>query len=510
MKSLFPKALWFVIAMILMSSCTKDDIFPNPTPTDPVPTTPTELGLVRFVADADLAGQPYHTSNLTAVVSISNEKNEEVVSEKMLSLSLAGTVKTETLQLPVGNYKLTRFRLVYGSVNTHFATPKAGSAKASAIQKPLDMTFNVIKTSSDVAVEVVRVQTGERPLAFGYPVGSFDNNQEEDNPYFKMKIKAIMQIGDVLYDSIPASLALTTWDKSGEMTTSYISLKAGVNEITLLKAASKFQFRVDKWGIWDVMTLDRKDVDEGTVYTFGGSKAAKKLKSEISSKLVDGKYVADAKTDYLYDGSGNLSSALYYLKRSNNTPYLAMEDEFKYAGVKLEKITRFDRENNSIIGFTSFDYNSQGKVTAISQKENGVETKASVEYRYDPKQEINIRYEYPGRTTTMNYFMQFYSGNMIESSAASSNHNSEMGRYSYDFNINPYIHMKWPNLFLSNTSKNNRTSQQKTYYGNFPTAEPYSYNYTYDADGYPKEVIKHFKSYTNNTFLFSTKTVYVY
>jgi hypothetical protein len=508
MKTSLLNFISFLFIVILLASCSKDHILPEPA--EPVPTNPAEFGLFRFIADVDLTGQPYHTSNLAAVVSISNEKNEEVVSEKMLSLTLNGNVITENIQLPVGNYKLTKFRLVYGSANTHFATPKTGSVKASTIQKPLDMTFTVTKIGSDVPVEVVRVQAGERPTVFGYPVGSFDNNQEENNSYFKMKIKAIMQIGDVLYDSIPASLALTTWDKNGEMTTSYISLKAGVNEISLLKAASKFQFRVDKWGTWDVMTLDRKDVEEGTVYTFGGSKAAKKLMSEITYKLVDGKYVADTKTDYLYDGSGNLSSVLYYLKRSNNTPYLAMEDEFEYAGGKVAKINRFDKENNSLIGFTSFGYNSQGKVTSILQKENGVETKATVEYSYKPKQEINIRYEYPGKTTTMNYFMQFYGGNMIESTAATSNHNSEMGRYSYDFNINPYIHMKWPNLFLSNTSKNNKTSQQKTYYGNYPTAEPYSYNYTYDADGYPKEVIKHFKSYTNNSFLFTTKTVYVY
>ncbi|HEX8331324.1 MAG TPA: hypothetical protein VF622_01810 [Segetibacter sp.] len=508
MKTLFSKSICFLFVITLLGSCSKDNIVPSPV--EPVPTNPAEMGLFRFIADVNLTGEPYHQSNLTAVVSIINGKNEEVVNEKTLSLNLDGTVKSEAIQLPVGNYKLTRFRLVYGGVNTHFATPKAGSAKAAAILKPLDMSFTVTKTSSDVRVEAIRVQAGERPTAFGYPVGSFDNDQEENSPYFKIKIKAIMQIGDVLYDSIPAALALTTWDKNGEMTTTYTALKAGVNEISLLKVASKFQFRVDKWGTWDVMTLDRKDVDEGTVYTLGGSKAAKKLKSEMTYKLVDGQYLPDTKTDYVYDGSGRLSQVLYFLRKSNNTPYLAMADEFEYSGGKVEKINRFDKESNSLIGFTSFRYDNQGKVTSISHKENGVETNASVEYSYNPKQEIIVRYQYPGRSITMTNVMQFVGGNMVESAATTSNNNSELGRYSYDFNINPYIHMKWPNLFLSNTSKNNKLSQYKTYYGSYPTAEPYSYNYNYDIDGYPKELIKHFKSYTTNSFLFTTKTVYVY
>jgi hypothetical protein len=106
--------------------------------------------------------------------------------------------------------------------------------------------------------------------------------------------------------------------------------------------------------------------------------------------------------------------------------------------------------------------------------------------------------------------MSFRGGNMTESSAVTSNNNTELGRYDYDFNINPYVHMDWPNLFLSNSNKNNMTTQYKEYHGSYPTADPYRFNYTYDADGYPTQVIKHFKSPITGNYLFSTKTVFIY
>jgi hypothetical protein len=82
----------------------------------------------------------------------------------MLTLNLNGMVTTSSMQLPLGEYKLTRFRLVYGSVNTHFAAPISNSAKASLVQKPLSIDFKVERDASkDVTVEVVRVQEGERP-----------------------------------------------------------------------------------------------------------------------------------------------------------------------------------------------------------------------------------------------------------------------------------------------------------------------------------------------------------
>jgi hypothetical protein len=518
MRTSTKPATILLFILFILSACSKDRIIPPPTPpgngggdgggsTPP----PTQKAMVHFVTNADLTGQPYHSSNLRAVITVVNDKGEEIAKDQILTLTLPNPVNTAAIELPVGDYKLSSFRLEYGSVQTHFVTPRSGSVKASAVKHPLALDFKVEKdASNEIAVEVLRIQQGEIPQQYGYPSGAFDYGQEDANPYMKVKIKAIMKIGSIVYDSLPAALTLTTWNNKGEMTTTYSALKAGINEVQVLKAAIKYTFLVSKWGTNDEMTLNRSDVDLNTVYVLGSSKEAKKLKSERVYKQIDGADVAESKTDYFYNASGNLSKIDYWLRKKDNTPYLAMTDAFEYSNGRATKVVRTNTEDHSVMTVTSFTYDNGGKVTGIAQNDNGFQTNATVEYFYTSRPEIKIHYTYPSRTFDMNYYMRLEGRNMVESSAATSHNNTELGKYSYDFNINPYVHMRWPNLFLSNNSLNNITSQQKEYYGSYPTADPYSFQYTYDADGYPTQVIKNFKSPVTGNYLFSTKTVFVY
>ena len=497
--------------LIIFSACSKTDLEkprPNPLP-GPNP-TPLPVGLpgtIKFHATIDLAGNPYHSSNLHAVVSISKTSGEEVIRDSTLILDLSNNVKTASIQLPEGDYKLTSFRLVYGSVNTHFAAPFAGSDKAVGLQKPLKMDFKVYKNVlTEIPVEVLRVLEGETPQQYGYPSGAFDNGQSDANPFLKIKMKAVMQIGDVTYDHIPASLRITTWNDKGEMTTSYGSLNAGVNEIQVLKSATKFEFQVSKWGTHDAITIERQDIDENTVYILGGSKEAKKLSSERVFKIVDGKDVADTKTDYFYDHTGKLIKIDYWTKKPDNSNFFSMADWFIYDGDRLTKIKRVNIADNTTLKETLFTYNAQGKLTNMVEKESGFETAAIISYL--PAQ-IGIQYNLASGHT-LNYNMEFDKGNMFFSTASNSNSSFEQGRYSYDTNINPYHHMNWPTLFLEHSSKNNVTSQQKQFTGSYPTATPYSFMYKYDTEGYPVEVIKNYRSYPSGNYAFSTKTVFVY
>jgi hypothetical protein len=500
--------------MIFLAACSKKDIeIPKPAPgqNPPVPNVPAPIntGSFSFHAMADLTGQPYHSSNLHAVVSIEKASGEQVITDSMLVLNIGNPVKTATLQLPEGDYKLTSFRMVYGSINTHFATPFAGSSKANGIQKPLKMDFKVTKNvSSVIPVEVLKVQAGDKPQHYGYASGAFDNGQADASPFFKIKMKAVMQIGDVTYDSIPASLSLTTWNDKGEMTTTYGSLKAGINEIQLLKAATKFQFVVSKWGVNDNITLNRNEVDENTVYILGGSKEAKKLKSERVYKIIDGKDVADTKTDYHYDHLGNLLKIDYWMKKADNSTYFAMADWFEYSGGRVSKIKRVDIESNTTLKETIFTYNAHGKIVNMVESADGFQTTAAISY-LPAQQNIAIQYNLPSGHS-LNYNINFVNGNMSYSTASNSNGSLEQGSYSYDFSINPYLHMNWPTLFMNNISKNNITYQQKQSSGSYATAVPYSFFYKYDNDGYPVEVIKNYKTYPSGSFGFSTKTVFVY
>lgn len=509
MKHIALKPLNIIIALILfLGSCKKDPIaVPSPGNT---PQNNIEKGNISFFNSLDLSGQPYHTSNLRAVVTIINDKNVEVIKDSLIQITINGFVKTGTLELPIGNYKLTSFRLEYGSVNTHFVAPITGSIKASMVQHPLSLDFKVEKgVIKDIPVEVLKVQSGDKPQAYGYPSGAFDYGQENANPVLKIKMQSIMQVGEVLYDSIPASLTLTTWLIDGERTTSYISLSPGINEISLLKAAVKYDFVVSKWGTKDAISVNRQDIDQVSIYTLGGSKTAKKLKSEIVARNVNGTYVAESKTNYIYNSTGNIYLIEYLFKKADNTIYLSMTDRFEYSGSRVQKITRYDEQSQKILYQTSFAYDIQGRVIDMIKEENNTKITAKVDYFFYTRPEIKISYDFPG-SLDMDYYTTYYRGNIFTSSALRTNGDTEQGNYEYDFNINPYKHMNWPDLFLSHHSKNNLTVMRMQYHGSYPQNEPYLFNYTYDADGYPTSVIKNYQSYITGKPTFSTKTIYAY
>jgi hypothetical protein len=106
--------------------------------------------------------------------------------------------------------------------------------------------------------------------------------------------------------------------------------------------------------------------------------------------------------------------------------------------------------------------------------------------------------------------MKIKGGNKVEDRASSSTGGGEGGTYKYDFNINPFVHMNMPNMFLSNLSKNNLVDQQKNFHGSIPSTVVYKYEYSYDNDGYPKEVVKYYKGYLTGEHLYKIKTVYTY
>ena len=293
------------------------------------------------------------------------------------------------------------------------------------------------------------------------------------------------------------------------MNTAYVSLNRGISEVALLKSATRFQFEVSKWGLTEALTLDRQDVNEDTVYTFRGTKDAKRLKSEVTSMMVAGQYKAISKNEYVYDATGNLSRINYFKKRTDNTPYLSMTDVFEYSGANVQTIRRFDSVNKNI-SITTFSYDPQGRVSTIVQNEKGIVTNATISYTNYTEQEITIHYTYPGQTYQANYTMILHKGNVIDAASYTSGEMQETAKYDHDSEINPYVHMNWPNLFLSNTSINNVTAEYKTYNGNHPDAIPYNFKYSYDRDGYPTQLIKQFQSYGDYNYMYTTKTVYTY
>lgn len=340
------------------------------------------------------------------------------------------------------------------------------------------------------------------------PPGDETPGETPDGQELVIHLRARMVIGEITYDSIPASLALTSWDSLGQSSLSFHSLGAGTNKLTLPAGRQRFQFRVSKWGSTRVLELKVNEIVSDSIYVLGATREAKKLKIEYVSVLKNNKYEAESKTDYFYTDNGFLDRIIYNRKKENGQPYVHQRAKFEYQGNDVTRISRYN-ESDELYGYSSFSY-TNGRITGIHEKDAEQETIARVEYSFANREEVVISYTYPSKTYTMGYYMQFANGNLQEGSAVTSHHTSEHIRYEYDMNINPYIHMHWPDIYLSHSSRNNAISQQHTFSNGFPAAVPSGTTYKYDTDGYPKEMIRTYKSGSTGQYLYTTKTDFIY
>jgi hypothetical protein len=515
MKPTILKCLIFLfLGNLLFSACKKSEhVRPGPQTPPPVLTHSFQLTI------DSLPGEPVGPiENLFAILSIVNEKDDTVLKNRKLAVTFNQKYRTPELELPAARYRVTKLVLVNGSNQALFATPLVQSAKAGLVSKPLPVHFNLPQpVVLPVGLELLRIEAGDSPESFGYPAGTF--NQDPGNPppgddqsFMKIKLRIGITVGNIRYDSLPGTVLHFTMDANNDATGRYITLTAGTNEIEVSRKASRHRFLVTKWGVTDELSLQPSEIKEGNLYTIGSNRPARKLKSEVTLKLVGGNYVPESKTSFLYDASGRLGGIDYFLKRSDQTPYLAMRDLFSYQQDRLEKIDRFDEKNQAIMS-TSFGYNGDGKIGRIIESGTNGTTKVGVEY--DPVDNTGITgmklsYAYSNGSPGMKYHQRYRHGNRVSDNSYTENNSTETGDYDYDFNINPYAHIGWYNLFLSNLSKNNVVRQAKTYYGHYPVAVAYEFIYKYDAEGYPIELVRHFKSYITNQFLFTTKTVFTY
>lgn len=466
---------------------------------------------IGFSLDS-LPGLPKEAiANLFAEISITDSRNIEVVSRKKLALQFNGAFQTEKLELPAGQNQLNRFLLITGTDAVVFATPFRNSEKGTKVVHPLAHGFEATTPNQFIPLEVLAIGKTDNPESFGYPAGTF-GNRNPDNTEKKIQIHTIITIGNIVYDSIRSSLMLRSWNDRQELKTAFLSLAEGKNTIALDPQAVKYELTVSKWGRDYQLILNKTDLRSDSVYVFGENKAPKLLSSELTSRLVNDKYVGESKTVYQYNAGKQLEHILYYRKRSDGSPYIQQQDDLQYRDGKVVQVSTTD-ENRQISASVLYHYNPQGAISGFEHQANTVTTTGEVSYFYlneTFEKEVFIRYQYSNGSPTVEYYQRFLRGNIFSDNSQSLHGNTESCTYDYDQQINPFIHLGLPDIYLSKQSKNNINRQYKEYYGNYPEYVVYEFNYKYDQDGYPTELIRKYRSYKDNTHAFTTKTVFLY
>ncbi|HYG51108.1 MAG TPA: hypothetical protein VD905_09410, partial [Flavobacteriales bacterium] len=378
MKKIISNGVYLLMFFVFaFAACKKNDNYPPP------PDTPAKPNQLQFIVQ-DFPGYSNGNANeLYAVVSVSNSSNEEVISNKKVSFSFTDKYVSEKLQLPNDSYKVTKFLIIDAEGKVRFAAPVSPSVKASQVQKPLNIGITLANASSlNLPIEILKVELNDQPESFGYPAGTFGNQQAPTDTLI-VKLQAVVTVGDINYDQIPASFKIISWDANGVMYQKDTLLAAGVNQIKLPKSHVKYQFKMNKWGISDEMTLERKQLNEYEIYTLGGSKAAKKLRLQETYLFAEGSYRPSSKAVYSYRSNGSLNQVDFYQKMPQHSALqFTHKNVYVYAGSNVSRINTVEA-NGTASGFIAFTYNPQGtKVVSMHRKNYDQETFASVSHSF--------------------------------------------------------------------------------------------------------------------------------
>ena len=191
------------------------------------------------------------------------------------------------------------------------------------------------------------------------PVGSVPQPQEG---FFPVHVKAIITVGDVVYDSIPATFTITTWDASGVAQRNDTTLPAGKQVVYLPKKAERYGLKLQKWGITDEKILNKADVTEGALYQLGGRKEAKKLQWVSEYRFVNGALQLNTKQHFVYDDQGRINEVHAYAPDPNDGVLRSgSSDIFLQEGNELWVNSTY-KKDGIVWSHNAYTFDSQGRI----------------------------------------------------------------------------------------------------------------------------------------------------
>lgn len=334
---------------------------------------------------------------------------------------------------------------------------------------------------------------------------------QPDEQSLKLNLRIAIMVGDVLYDSLDAALKITTWDQNGIPFTKMRSLFAGVNSIPVSSDYDKYHLQISKWNVNIDTTIYAKDIDTSKVYTLFSWRAPKLLLEEITYQSEEAVYKIQSKKQFAYQHKQLKEIHYYdrYTTAEGSTVELTKKESFTYFDGRISRSDElYNRTTGQEPATRIFEYDTEGKISKINLNFS------------------SIRYEYKYVYTTLNnktvskielnssignkyaeYSVYFQNGNRVETFMKSRTEEFG-GYYTYDSNINPYVHTKLPDVLLYNRSRNNPVKEY--YFDESENTLSAKYEYVIDADGYPTEIIKRELDPKTGGFTILSKKTYKY
>jgi hypothetical protein len=161
------KKIFFAIVFILaFAGCERDS-------------NTVSVGQISFTFDnlKVEAGGRTNGDNVPAFILLSIETSVGAVIEKDKKIELipfGNSYLSQKIELPIGNFKLTKFIILNSDNKAIFATPVAGSSLAKLANKPLPIEFTISGNGvTQVIPEVLPINPENTPGMFGYMAFGF-------------------------------------------------------------------------------------------------------------------------------------------------------------------------------------------------------------------------------------------------------------------------------------------------------------------------------------------------
>lgn len=475
-----PYVILLGLVFLFAISCKESEQEVTPTPTPPGGETQ------KFTLSIK-PSSTQTTSVFTATVTIEKEDGSLLYNNATLALTqVDGKLISNAIDLAAGKYKLTKLLVKDSKQNVIVAAPLANSAKATGSINSLPFEF----TEAPVTIESASVNETDLPEEFGYEPTSFG-----ETPYLKVKVKSVIYIAGVEYRP-ETTIKITSGSWTKEI--------ANNSEALLPKKFENYQVTSNSWSLFTAKFITSNELRLNPTITLENSSVAKRLKEMTTSKPVaGGGTIIDSKTEYFYNQVG-LDKIFYHQRDTDGVLRLQTVHKFNYSNSRLVLIEHVNPEDKSY-GRTILSYNGQGKISSIDEKK--YDTQIIGTFSYPTLTSVEARYSFDNGNT-MTYNMNYFESNKVNDGAFGNG--SESGKYTFDDKVNPFHLINYPDLFLSNSSKNNKLSEEKSYGGNIPSLEQYKTEYKYDEQGYPEIVIKNYRGYASKEHLFKTVTEYTY
>jgi hypothetical protein len=506
-----------ILLFYALIACKKDPIgLPDTNIPDPTDTTLQRSFKLVFT---NMSASWNGPGNLTARVTIENPNKPDHPIHLAIPVLFENQCSTPAVKLPKGNYRVQQLLLNDGTGITRFVIPITGSPKASQVSKPLSVSMVLEeKEEKEVRLEVLPVEAADSPQSYGYTTGAFGKAPDDSQPPMDKRvfIRAVWRVGEVIYDSIPAQLVVKSWDIKGEMDYQIHLLSAGPQQIYLPAKAVRFLLSISKWGGSSELALSQTEVHDNGTYAIEGFVPAKKLKSVVEVRVTSATSTPMTKTDYEYEPNGEIKQRLVWGKREDLSTYLMHKELFTYDSGNIKAIRTYD-EGDNLLATINTRYDAMGRVIALDDIRDANTIAVTAGYaKLDDRKDslrdfrVDAQYRFQPSGFTDYFTKSIYGGTVLHDVYVSNNGSYEEGTYDYDFGINPYVHLRIPDLVFSQYTKHNVVFQRKIRRGAAPQIEPYDFSYTYDSDGYPKELLTKFRSTSSNVHTYTLRTVYTY